>query len=166
MNCYEELLEVADKNNLDVLEVPFRHVDGMIQFNTIGIRKTIDTVAQKADILCEELSHAALTVGNILDQSVTENRRQEARARRLAHDIRIGLDGLVDAYRAHCRSRYEIADYLGTTEEFLQEAIDGYRDKYGRFAVCGDCIVIFEPSLAVLEMTSDIRKEITNGTTD
>lgn len=153
MNCYEELLEVADKNNLDVLEVPFRFVDGMIKMNTIGIRKTIDTVAQKADVLCEELSHAALTVGNILDQSVPENRRQEARARRLAHDIRIGLDGLVNAYRAHCRNRYEIAEYLGTTEEFLQEAIDGYRDKYGCCVECGDCIVIFEPSLAVLEIS-------------
>lgn len=166
MTAYERLQELARKKGLTVSEKRFVFYDGLIHGRRIGIRKTIETEAGKADVLAEEVAHYALTVGNILDQSVTENRRQEARARRLAHDIRIGLDGLVDAYRAHCSSRYEIADYLGTTEEFLQEAIDGYRDKYGRCAVCGDCIVIFEPSLAVLEMTSDIRKEIKNGTAD
>ena len=166
MTAYERLQELARKKGLTVSEKRFVFYDGLIHGRRIGIRKTIETEAGKADVLAEEVAHYDLTVGNILDQSVTENRRQEHKARQLAHDIRIGIDGLVDAYKAHCHSRYEIADYLGTTEEFLQEAIDGYRDKYGRFAVCGDCIVIFEPSLAVLEMTSDIRKEITNGTTD
>lgn len=149
VNCYEELLDLADRSNLDVQEMPFQYVDGLIKQSTIGIRKSIQTTSQKADVLCEELSHAVLTVGDILDQSVTENRKQEIRARRLAHNLRIGLDGLIDAYKANCRNRYEIAEFLCTTEEFLQEAIDGYRDKYGCFVEHDGYILCFEPQLEI-----------------
>ena len=155
LNCYEELLEVANRVNIDVYEVPFQHVDGLIKHHTIGIRKSIETTNRKADILCEELAHAAVTVGNILDQSVADNRRQEIRARRLAHNIRVGIDGLIRAYEAECTSRYEIAEYLGVSEEFLEEAIDGYRSKYGCYVERDGYIVTFVPQLEIKKCPSN-----------
>ena len=43
----------------------------------------------------------------------------------------VGLSGIINAYEAGCRSSYEIAEYLGVTEEYLQECIGAYREKYG-----------------------------------
>lgn len=154
MNTYEALLDEAARNGLTVSEVPFVFFDGLVKDEKIGIRKSIPTTARKADILCEELCHAELTVGNILDQSVTENRKQEHKARMLAYEIRIGLEGIVDAYIHGCRTKFDMAEYLDVSEAFLEEALEGFRNKYGCSATVNDYIVYFEPTVKVLEINT------------
>lgn len=149
MDRYEILLDVAECRNLTVKEVPLIMYDGLARGSTIGIRSTITTHAQKADVLAEEIAHSRLTVGDILDQSVTENRKQEHRARALAYDMRIGLDGIVGAYNAGCVTAFEMADYLGTTEKFLCDALEHYRQVYGESVKYNGYLVSFEPYLAV-----------------
>ena len=109
------------------------------------------TTTEKACILAEELGHHHTTVGNILDQSDPGNRKQELRARLMAYDKMIGLIGIVRAYQHRCQNLTDMAEYLEVTEEFLKEALEQYRRKYGQKAEVDNYIIIFEPYLAVME---------------
>lgn len=146
---YEELLEEADSQGLIVKEKPLKYNNGRIKGKRIAIRKDIDTTTEKACVLAEELGHHYTTVGNILDLEDPANRKQERRARLWGYDKLIGLHGIINAYEAGCRSSYEIADYLGVTEEYLQECIGAYREKYGTGARIGEYYLMFEPRVAV-----------------
>ena len=145
MSGYDRMLMICDDIGLDVQEKPLQAHDGMICGRHIAIRKDIRTRKQKSEVLAEELAHFALTAGNILDQSDENNQRQERKARDLAFDIKIGLDGLVSAYKAGCRSFNELAEYFDCTDEYLSSAIERYHQKYGLYAKCGDYVVTFEP---------------------
>ena len=147
---YETLLEEADSQFLVVKEKPLRAHNGRIKGNRIAIKKDIPTT-QKACVLAEELGHHYTTVGNILDQSKAENRKQERRARLWAYRRAFDLIDLVSAYKYGCRNRYEIAEYLEVTESFLQEALDTYKEKYGPYTKVDRYVVYFEP-LGVLEL--------------
>lgn len=150
MTKYEKLLEESDDSGLTVKEYPLRHSDGVTVGRKIGIRAG-RTSAQKACVLAEEMAHAEYTVGNILDQSDTGNRKQEQFARVKAYDRLIGIQGLIDAHLHGCRSRYEAAEYLEVTEEFLEEAVKCYRSKYGPYIRHDKFLVMFEPALTVIE---------------
>jgi hypothetical protein len=147
---YETLLEEADSQYLVVKEKPLRAHNGRIKGNRIAIKNDIPTT-QKACVLAEELGHHYTTVGNILDQSKVENRKQERRARLWAYKRAFDLVDLVSAYKHGCRNRYEIAEYLEVTEQFLQEALDTYKEKYGIYTKIDRYVVYFEP-LGILEM--------------
>ena len=147
---YEELLIEADSSGIKVRELPIQSGDGRCMGNRIAIRNSLTSV-KKADVLAEELEHYYVNVGNILDQNNVDSRKQERTARLRAYNRRIGLTGIVDGYKAHCRSRYELAEFLGVSEETLAEALELYREKYGCYVEIDNYIVMFEPSLAVME---------------
>ena len=151
MDNYEMLLEKAESRGLSVKEKPLEYNDGRIRGNKILIRSTIPTRRQKAAILCEELGHYETAVGNILDQSITANRKQELRGRIWAYNRLIGLTGILRAYKAGCRNRYEMAECLDVPEETLQEALDYYRSRYGICTQIDNYVIYFEP-LGVMEM--------------
>ena len=46
----------------------------------------------------------------------------------------------------------EMAEYLEVTEEFLDDALSCYRKKYGIFTQVDHYLIIFEPSLMVMEL--------------
>jgi hypothetical protein len=79
------------------------------------------------------------------------NRKQEYRARLYGYNLKIGLTGLIRAYESGCRNFYEMAEYLDVTEEYLEEAIDCYKAKYGLYASVDNYIIYFEP-FAVMHM--------------
>lgn len=151
---YEELLEESTINDVHVIE----HADfkstasGLISGNVIGINKNIRTCRQRTCILAEELGHYHTTVGNILNQSTTSDRHQELRARGWAYNRLIGLTGIVNSYKHGCHSLSDTADYLDVTEEFLSEALQYYRNKYGIFATVDNYVIYFEPAIGVLEL--------------
>ena len=143
---YETLLGEADSHQLRVKEKALRQYNGLIVGNKIAIRKDIETLTEKSCVLAEELGHYYTTTGNILYQSKAENRKQERRARLWAYNKMITMDKLANAKKSGCRNRYEIAEYLDVTEEFLQKAIDSYKDIYGAgYHQCGDYLICFEP---------------------
>ena len=146
---YERLLDKARVHGLTVREFPFVFYDGLIKGRKIGIRKSIETSAQKADVLAEEIAHHQYNVGDILDQSVTENRKQEHQARGHAYDDRFGLPGIIRAYNAGCRTQYEISEYLGVSESFLKEAVEHYISKYGESVVYERYTITFIPWIEV-----------------
>lgn len=143
---YEQLLDVADLDGLAVKEHPLINHNGLIKGKRIAIRKNIPTQAEKSCVLAEELGHHYTTTGDIIDQSKTENRKQERKARLWAYNKMITLEKLVAAKVAGCRNRYEIAEYLEVSEEFLQEAVNTYKEIYS--AGChqyGDYLICFNP---------------------
>ena len=152
MNPYEELLDTAHAEGLIVKEMPLHSSEGRINGNRIAIRKNIDTTIEKACVLTEELGHYYTTVGDILDMNVSENRKQERQARLWAYNKQIGLIGLVRAFEHGCQNRFEIAEYLEVTEEFLGECIECYRNKYGICKRVDNYVVYFIPQLSMMKL--------------
>ena len=149
---YEELLDTADQLDLAVKEQPLTVHDGLIRGRRIAIRKSIETQAEKSCVLAEELGHYFTSFGNILNMDEIQNRKQELRARLSGYDMQIGLIGIVECYKHHCRSIYEMTEYLQVTEEYLKEALECYSRKYGENLVTIDNYAIrFVPSLQVIE---------------
>ncbi|MCI7450617.1 hypothetical protein ACTNES_18325 [Blautia sp. HCP3S3_D9] len=150
---YEQLLTAADQEGLLVKEQPLTEHDGLIRGRRVAIRQKITTQKEKSCVLAEELGHYYTSSGNILDQTKIENRKQEYRARLYGYNLKIGLTGLIRAYEAGCRNLYEMAEYLDATEEYLMEAIDCYKSKYGLCTSIDNYIIYFEP-LAVIKLIS------------
>ena len=148
---YEQLLTAADQEGLLVKEQPLTEHNGLIRGRRVAIRQKIATQKEKSCVLAEELGHYYTSSGDILDQSKVENRKQEYRARLYGYNLKIGLTGLIRAYEAGCRNLYEMAEYLDATEEYLMEAIDCYKSKYGLYASIDNYLIYFQP-FAVMRM--------------
>lgn len=151
MNAYERLENEACKDGIDIIKRNFNspRIKGLYFNGTIAINENIETSNEKACVLAEELGHHHTSVGNILDLKIASNRKQERQARLWAYDKQIGLNGLIRAYEHGCKNRYEIAEYLEVTEQFLEEAILEYREKYGTCATVGKYLVYFIPQLII-----------------
>lgn len=147
---YETLLKEADDESLTVKEKPLRANRGRIKGKRIAIEQDM-TTTEKSCVLAEELGHHYTSTGNILDLSDVRNRKQELHARLWGYNKMIGLMGIIRAYRHHCRNFYEMAEYLEVTEQFLSEALEQYRRKYGASVTVDNYIIMFEPRLAVME---------------
>lgn len=148
---YDVLLSESDSTGLTVKEKPLKYNNGRIKGKRIAIRKDMPEI-QKKCVLAEELGHYRTTVGDILDQNKAENRKQELRARVWAYNKLIGLRGIVDSCIHGCRTAYETAEYLDVTEEFLTEAIQYYKSKYGIYTNLDNYVIYFEPAIAVFEL--------------
>nr|DAJ42845.1 MAG TPA: IrrE protein [Caudoviricetes sp.] len=80
------------------------------------------------------------------------NRKQELRARLWGYNKLIGLHGIISCYKTGCQTAYDMAEHLGVTEEFLLEALQCYRNKYGVCIKFDNYVIYFEPRLSVLEL--------------
>lgn len=151
--AYESLLDEIHKEGIDIIQINFKgNSKGLYGDNTIAIDKKIDTLAEKKCILAEELGHHHTTYGNILDQSDINNIKQEKRARNWAYEKLVGIISLVNAFERGIRNKYELAEYLNITEDFLNEAINHYREKYGIYCEIDNYLVYFEPHFGVLKI--------------
>ena len=149
---YEELLIMAEEEDgLLVKEKPLIGSDGIIKGDRVAIRRTIKSYKRKSEVLAEEICHKRYTVGNILKYS-GENRKQELIARAAAYRMKITFDQLIHASERGIRSRWELAEYLDCTEEFLQDALERYHQKYGRGVRYKDYYIYFEPSFAIVKL--------------
>ena len=120
------------------------YIDGNIAINT-----SVDTSTEKVCVIAEELGHHHTSVGDIIDMTDTGNRKQERQARLWGYDKLIGLGRLISAYEHGCHDRFELAEYLEVTDEYLHECIECYRDNYGPCVTVGDYYIMFIPNLQV-----------------
>lgn len=149
---YEELK--TKHKDLNIVEMDLSEVKGLkgLYFDgNIALERKMSQT-EKSCVLAEELGHYYTTSGNILDQTDVSNRKQEYRARLYGFNLKIGLMGLVRAFEHGCRSASDIAEYLDVTEEYLKEAVDCYRSKYGVYATVDNYVVYFTPALGVLKI--------------
>lgn len=147
---YNALLNEANAEGISIKERPFKTYDGRLKGKDIYLRKDMNTT-EKSCVLAEELGHYYTTVGDILDMNVPENRKQERQARLWGYNRVIGLFGLIRAYEHGCKDKYEIAEYLDVTEEYLEDCIDCYRDKYGEYKTVDNYTIYFIPNLMILK---------------
>lgn len=150
MNTYECLQDEACEDGIDVIDHSFesQRIKGLYCDGVVAIRKDMNTT-QKACALAEEMGHHYTTVGNILDMESIQNRKQERQARLHGYNRLIGLAGLIEAYEHGCQNRYEIAEFLEATDEFLEDCINCYRDKYGIGTTVDNYYIAFIPHLMV-----------------
>ena len=153
MNTYECLQDEACEDGIDVIDYTFHsnRIKGLYCDGVVAIREDM-TIPEKTCALAEELGHHKTSVGNILDMTSAVNRKQERQARLHGYNRLIGLTGIINAFNAGCQNKYEIAEYLEISDEYLQECIDCYRDKYGIYTIVDNYIIYFIPYLAVAEI--------------
>jgi Zn-dependent peptidase ImmA (M78 family) len=106
---------------------------------------------EKTCILAEELGHYHTSSGDILDQRIYDNRKQERRARDWAYHRLVPLPKIVQALREGVSNHHEMAEFLDVTEDFIESALKRYQEKYGTHKVVGDYTIRFEP-LGILEL--------------
>lgn len=153
MNTFEKLLASAEAEDVDVIEYNFDSdkIKGLYCDGVVALSKSLRTNREKACILAEELGHYHTSVGDITDLKDVRSLKQERQARLWGYNNRIGLTGIIDSYKAGCRNLYEMAEYLEVTENFLQEALTYYKEKYGPCKQVGTYIIYFEPGIGVFE---------------
>ncbi|MBS7129995.1 ImmA/IrrE family metallo-endopeptidase [Clostridium paraputrificum] len=141
---YDELLIEADKLGVIVKEATLRTVDGKCYGNRIAIDSSLSE-REKACVLAEELSHYKLSVGNISDQSNSNNRKQELLARKDCYEKLITPECIIKAILSGTDNIYELSEILSVPESFLLDTIKHYRKKYGIYYVGKTHLLTFEP---------------------
>lgn len=151
MNAFEHLEDEACKDGIDIVNRNFNssRIKGLYCDGTVALNSNIKTSKERACVLAEELGHHHTSVGVIVDLSDAQNRKQERQARIWAYNNRIGLYGLIRAYEKGCKTRYDVAEFLSVTEQFLEDAITAYREKYGVYTTIDNYVVYFIPQLII-----------------
>ena len=152
---YEILLDEASKKDITVIEnydLSGTQLKGLYCDNMVAIGNTTDSNTERACVLAEELGHHYTAAGNILDQSTATNRKQELRGRIWAYNNQVGLRGIIDAYLHNCQNLFETAEYLGVTEEFLNDSLTYYTNKYGVCTQVDNYVIFFQPNIGVMEL--------------
>lgn len=141
------LYDYAEENDIDVIEdsIPNGKLKGFYFENIIVLDTSINSDAELTSILAEEIGHYETSYGDILDQTNSNNQKQEIKARRWAHNKLIPLNKFIECYEAKCKTRHEVAEFLGVTEVFLEEAITQYQLKYGTHTEFGEYFIFFNP---------------------
>lgn len=157
MNLYEQWLQRADDLGLCVIEnVPFEsNAMGLVCGDCIGLNKNLETIAEKACVLAEEVIHSQVNVGNILDQRIPENAKQERKARKILHHHLVDLNTIIRLLKEGYKNMDEIAEKMGITEALLTEAICGYKEEYGISITIGDDVLFFEPTVFLKSQNID-----------
>ncbi len=144
LNKYEELLIEAEELGLTVEEKPLISSYGRIKGNRVLIKGNLP-IYTKTCTLAEEVGHHKTTVGNIIDQTNSDNQKQEYVARKWAYTKLIKLRDLIKASKNGCRNIYETAEYLEVTEKFLDDTLKYYNSKYGIYTEFNNHIIFFNP---------------------
>ncbi|APU60198.1 ImmA/IrrE family metallo-endopeptidase [Clostridium botulinum] len=149
---YNKLLYEAESQGVKVVEMKFKgKCKGLYGDNVIALDKNIETLKEKRCILAEELGHHYTSSGNILDNSNISNLKQEKRARNWGYEKLVGIIDIINAFNAGTKNRYEMAEYLEVTEDFLESSIQHYKEKYGVLFEIDNYIVFFEPNFGVMK---------------
>lgn len=122
MTKYEELM--AQYGHLLIEEHSMVN-KGLYADGCIWIREDLPT-AEKYCMLAEELGHYETTEGDILNQNVISNRKQELAARRWAYETIVPKELIEQTVRNGYTEVWDIADQLGLDENFLKDALEYY----------------------------------------
>ncbi|MFJ7888619.1 ImmA/IrrE family metallo-endopeptidase [Lysinibacillus xylanilyticus] len=159
MYSYDALLDECNVLEIEVYEMDNMKSKGLYGDNVIWINRSLPSIIEKRCILAEEVGHHHTTAGDILDLSSVENKKQELKASAWAYERLIPFSKIIQAHKLHNTNRYELSDFLNVTEDFLDDALDWYKSKYGLFVSIDNFTICFEP-LGVLEMFDWIETPI------
>lgn len=157
MTKYEELVSKAENKNINVLEMDLGTNKKCGKYfhnkneNLIIINSNI-TDSKKYEVLTEELGHYKTTSGNIQEQCNIKNIKQEKRARNWGYEEAVGIVSLINAFEKGIKTKYELAEYLNITEDFLVQAIEHYKEKFGMYYQVDHYLICFEPNLQIVKL--------------
>ncbi|MDP4177958.1 MAG: ImmA/IrrE family metallo-endopeptidase [Bacillota bacterium] len=150
---YEELLIESEKSGIKIKEKSLKYgFKGLYKNAKVIINSNIKTNNEKSCVLAEELGHHFKTVGNIVDQSNQSNKKQEKIARNWAYEKLVGIVQIINAFKDGINTRYEMAEYLNVTEDFLEDAIQHYREKYGEYYRIDCYMIYFYPFFGIMKI--------------
>ena len=147
----EDILSEYDIYYIKDYQFDSDRIKGLYCKNTIALSNSLNSNIEKGCVLAEEIGHHFTSSGDILDLSKSESRKQEEIARLWAYNKLIGIRGIVNAFEHGCKNFHEMADYLDVTEEFLREAIEKYKSKYGIYTTLDNYIIYFTPMFGVMK---------------
>lgn len=124
MTRYEKLIAEYDEE-LDIEEHKML-CDGLYCDSVIWINKHLSS-AEKLSVVAEELGHYKTTSGDILDQTITSNIKQELSARKWAYEKVIPLSELMLAFKQNIIEVYDLAEHFEVTEEFMRGCLKHYK---------------------------------------
>ncbi len=151
MYSYDTLLEECDDLEIEVYEMNKMKSKGLYSDNVIWINKSLPSIKEKCCVLAEEIGHHHTTAGDILDLSSIDNRKQELKARAWAYERLVPFSKVIQAHKSHVTNHYELADFLNVTEDFLDDALEWYKSKYGLYVSIDNFTICFEP-LGIIEL--------------
>lgn len=158
MNSYELFVDECYKNNVIVIEKKFKSkAKGLWKDYKIGISSDLLTIAEKNCILAEEYGHFKTTCGNILDLNDIRSIKQEIRARNDGYERLCSIEKIISAIEKGALDNFEIAEYLNITNQYLHEAINYHKRRYGLYCRHNNYIVFFEPTVRIVRV--DNRQE-------
>lgn len=148
----ERLVNIEDyifNNGIELINYNFKSdsIKAMCSDNIIALSSKVTDTKEKICILMEEIAHIKINTGDI-----SNNPKEELKARAIAYDTLIGLDGIIASYKYGCITKYDMAEFLEVTEVFLEEAINWYKSKYGVFTIWKDYKIRFIPTLSVTKI--------------
>ncbi|MEQ7790713.1 ImmA/IrrE family metallo-endopeptidase [Staphylococcus nepalensis] len=144
MGSYEKLLSQYD-DEIIIEETNLKKgLAGLYLGEVILIEKRLNSV-NKLETLYEEIAHHLITYGDIRDQSKTLNRKFELKARRLGSELAISLEGLIDAFHHGVQNLYEMSQYFDVSEDYILNALNHYKMKYGLDVYYKGYVIKFEP---------------------
>ncbi|MFD2330633.1 ImmA/IrrE family metallo-endopeptidase [Cohnella sp. GCM10020058] len=147
---YESLKLEADCYGIAIFEISLPgRLKGAYTNNAICISSSIPTQTEKTCVLAEELGHHHTSIGNILNQKDIRNRKQEKRARTWGYLRMIHLSHFISAHSAGVRNRYEFAQFIGVTEDFLIQSLSRYQELYGLFTTFEGHMILFNPLMVI-----------------
>lgn len=100
---------------------------------------------KKHCVLSEELGHHFKTFGIIVHQKTIVDIKQENRGRQWGYKKIVPLEKFIEANEVGCMTKYEVMDYLNVTEEFFNEVVSYYFNKYGKYKIINGYTIYFEP---------------------
>ena len=163
--CDEEALSLGVYKTYTEENLRYSQNAPLDMYNEVNTRcnlpAQIDTEAERTVVLCEELTHALHSYGDILADA-----RMERRTREHIFDRLIGIGKLLDAALEGCREPWEFAEYFGVPEDFFVAAMKNYRERYGTMTKLstekGEFMLSFEPTFRVRRLfsTRDKKKMI------
>ncbi|MDK8645795.1 ImmA/IrrE family metallo-endopeptidase [Staphylococcus condimenti] len=144
MGRYENL--ISKYNHLTITETDMlpSFQSGMCFNDQIYINSN-RSEAVKLETLAEEIAHHKLTYGDITDQSKFNNRKFEGYARRYAMEQIISLQGIIDAFKSDCHNLYELASFFEVSNNYVLDAIENYKSKFGLSTYYKGYVIKFEP---------------------
>lgn len=149
----ERLVRIEDyifNNGIELINYNFKsdNIKAICSDGIIALSSKVKDTKEKICILVEELAHIKISSGDI-----SENPKEELKARAMAYKGLIGLEGIIASYKYGCTNKYEMAEFLEVTETFLEEAINWYKSKYGLYTVFEDYKIQFVPTLSVSKIS-------------
>ena len=153
MNRLEKLENMASLKGIDIQKTVLPDKISGIYYHDrdstlIALNSTLETQAEQACTLAEELGHLNTSCGDLLtDPNVptVTIRQQEERAKRWAYKILVSIKKLIQAYEAGVRTRQELVNYLEITDDFLEKSISFYKEKYGIYMKHGNYFIYLDP---------------------